>query len=101
MATKKPRSKGEWFLKAVELKNKIRELQDQFKECKEYFEALADKELDGGIGKLEIIEIDGKGRGLKFSERKSSISKTKLKEQGVSETIIEQATGRYRQMDIY
>ena len=86
------------FKKLVDNKRKARELADEMKEIKEFFEQCADEDaLPDGLGKLLILGDNG----VSFSLRAGSPSKTKLREAGVAEDIIKDCSSSYRTMEVF
>ena len=87
------------FKKLVDNKCAATQLRDDALELKEFFEECAEEDkLEDGLGKIVITTA---GNGVKFSLRKGSPSKTKLKEAGVLEEIIDQCSGSYRAMEVF
>jgi|SRR3990172_13439621 len=87
------------FMRLLELKRTKAEADKDIKALKADFQQALFEETKENLGKLVILE--DLGSGVVFKEQKSSISKTKLLELGVSEEIIEQATGCYIAMDVF
>ena len=85
------------FQELVRIKRQQQELKDQYDALKEYFRKMAEDKLPGGVGQIELLQ----GSGVKFSTKKSSISKRKLLDQGVEESVIEAATGQYQAFEIF
>jgi len=85
------------FKELVSIKRQQTELKDKYDALKEYFKAMAEEKLEGGTGEIELLN----GAGVKFATKKSSISKKKLVELGVSEEIVEKATGEYVAFEVY
>lgn len=89
------------FGRAVELKRRMYEDGKEMKEIKAFFEDIAAEELKETQGIGEIIILDETGNGVRFKPKKSSVSKTALRELGVDDDIIDEATSEYIAFELF
>lgn len=83
------------FKATVAVKREQNILKDRMDNLKLYWE----QEVEGGLGKLVVLEETG--NGVRFAMRKGGVSKAKLKELGVSTDILDQATATYKGFEIF
>ena len=93
----------ELYAEWVKLKRQASDINKRTKELKQLWVDEANTELadSGGLGKIAVMEVDGKELGVKFSEKKSSVSVTKLKAEGVDPDVIDACTGTYIAVDLF
>jgi hypothetical protein len=81
------------FAETVEIKRQLSILRERDKDMKAYWEGVAKAELPDGRGRLTVMPETG--NGVAFSVKRSGVSKTRLKELGVSDEVIAQAETTY------
>jgi hypothetical protein len=81
------------FAETVDVKRQMTMLREKEKDLAAYWKGLAAAELPDGRGRIMVLP-DTKN-GMSFAVKKSGVSKTKLRELGVSEEILAKAEGTY------